>query len=69
MTEDELAKMPQRTVEEILASIPRGPGYHYRTIAAVEAHANTEWWRGFYAGRAPWRHLHQMADKSSAQDG
>jgi hypothetical protein len=51
MTEEELAKIPRRTIDEISASIPGGIGHHQRTMVAMEAHANVEWWRGYYAGR------------------
>jgi hypothetical protein len=51
MTEEQLAKIPRLSVEEISASIPGGIGHHQRTMVALEAHANVEWWRGYYAGR------------------
>jgi hypothetical protein len=51
MNEEELTKMPRQTARDILTAIPGGPGYEARVELALEVAMNTEWWRGYYAGR------------------
>ena len=51
MNEEELTKMPKQTARDILNAIPGGRGYETRVEIALEVAMNTEWWRGFWAGR------------------
>lgn len=51
MTPQHLAQTQRRTAEQVMASVPLGPGVEQRTRLAVEIAMNEEWWRGYYAGR------------------
>jgi hypothetical protein len=52
MTREELAATPRKTAEEVILSVPLGPGTEQRTRVAVESAMNTEWWRGYRAAQA-----------------
>jgi hypothetical protein len=51
MIEEELAKSRRLSAREILSAIPGGHGHRKRVEFALEVAMNTEWWRGFWAGR------------------
>jgi hypothetical protein len=66
VTEDELAKIPRQSAQELSTAIPGGPGYHHRLLVALESHANVEWWRGYYEGRKQVvRHLQDFAERQA----
>jgi len=48
MTRDQLDATPQQTAQQVLVSVPGGPGYDARVLVAVEQAMNLEWWRGYY---------------------
>jgi hypothetical protein len=52
MTREQIAAIPRLTVDEMLAAIPAGPGYHDRQLAALESALNVQWWRGYHSGHA-----------------
>ena len=51
MTPQRLAEIPRRTAHEVVLDVRLGAGVESRTVLAVEAAMNEEWWRGYYAGR------------------
>ena len=62
MTKEQLDQLPRRTASEVITAVPGGRRYEERVEVAVEAWANEEWWRGFYAGR------HGMVARATATE-
>ena len=50
MTKEQLSAIKRRSAENVMVGVPGGLHYEARLRTAIEAWANEEWWRGFYAG-------------------